>query len=197
MADGAIAAALRATGLCVCPGFLAPATRRALAGDLRAAQDAHGFHRAGTGQGAGHEVRDEVRTDDVCWLDRLTPTAAQAVLWAQLEALQLAFNRSLFLGLVAIDGHFAAYPAGGFYRRHLDRFRADDARTVSVIIYLNADWQPADGGALRIYGDDAYVDVAPRGGTLVCFLSGEREHEVLASAATRLSFAGWFTTRPR
>lgn len=50
----------------------------------------------------------------------------------------------------------------------------------------------ADGGRLRVYGGGSHVDVDPGGGTLVCFLSEEKEHEVLPSHAPRISFAGWF-----
>ncbi|MCE9579424.1 MAG: 2OG-Fe(II) oxygenase [Deltaproteobacteria bacterium] len=206
-----IAVVMGATGLCVCPGFLAAATVASLATDLEDIQRADGFARAGTGRGGGHEVRDRVRKDDVHWLDRAAPTAAQALLWIELDHLKQAFNRTLYLGLVELVGHYAAYPAGGFYQRHRDRFAidahddaspahaADDARIVSVILYLNRDWHTGDGGELRVYdADDApaagvgFVDVDPIGGTLVCFLSAEREHEVLISHCARQSFAGWF-----
>lgn len=204
MEAATIAGMLGATGLCVCPAFLAAATLARLATDLEQIHAADGFARAGTGRGAGHDVRDRVRRDDVHWLDRAAPTAAQLLLWIELDALQQAFNRTLYLGLSELRGHYAAYPAGGFYQRHRDRFAVDahdhaspdhaaaDARIVSIIIYLNRDWQAGDGGELRIYDADAYRDVDPVGGTLVCFLSAEREHEVLPSHRERQSFAGWF-----
>ena len=202
----AIAAALGTTGRCVCPDFLPAATVAALAADLEVIQRADGFHRAGTGRGDGHEVRD-LRRDGVHWLDRAAPTPAQALLWSELDRLKQAFNRTLFLGLSEIVGHYAVYPIGGFYGRHRDRFAAppgnvprvtlgaDSDRVVSVVIYLNRDWQAGDGGQLRIYDARAHTDVDPIGGTLVCFLSAESEHEVMVSHRARVSFAGWFTAR--
>lgn len=46
---------------------------------------------------------------------------------------------------------FCPVPTGAFYRRHLDRFRDDDRRMVSAVLYLNEDWQPQDGGQLRMF----------------------------------------------
>ena len=60
------------------------------------------------------------------------------------------------------------------------------------MLYLNRDWKPEDGGRLRIYGETSHTDIDPVGGTLVCFMSRESEHEVLESFAGRCSFTGWF-----
>lgn len=61
-----------------------------------------------------------------------------------------------------------------FYRRHLDRFRDDDRRAVSAVFYLNENWQPGDGGELRMFlADEVVRDVQPTAGTLVVFLSGD------------------------
>ena len=75
------------------------------------------------------------------------------------------------------------------------RFRDDDARVLSSVTYLNADWGDRDGGALRLYLPRGAHDIAPRGGSLVLFLSAEIEHEVLPATRERLSIAGWFRRR--
>jgi len=41
---------------------------------------------------------------------------------------------------------------------------------------------------------DAHLDIYPRDGRLVLFLSADFEHEVLPAARERLSVAGWFRT---
>lgn len=191
-----IAAQLGAGGLCVCSAFLTPALAQALKADLDGLYTAGGFVSAGTGQGAGRVLDSNVRRDEIHWLEVAGASPAQLQLWERVDALRQAFNRQLFLGITAFEGHYAAYPPEGFYKRHLDCFHNDDARVVSVIIYLNQDWQPAHGGHLRIHGGgehgSASVDVAPVGGTLVCFLSREKEHEVLVSHAARFSVVGWF-----
>jgi SM-20-related protein len=111
----------------------------------------------------------------------------------------LAINRELFLGLFDFEGHMAIYPPGSFYRKHLDQFQDVAQRKVSAILYLNDGWQAEDGGQLRIYleesADSDSIDVLPRGGTLVCFLSERFYHEVLPATRERLSVTGWFRVR--
>ena len=93
------------------------------------------------------------------------------------------------------EAHVAIYPPGTGYTRHADRFARDPRRALSTVLYLNEDWQPGDGGALRIHlGGGAWRDLEPRGGTLVIFAS-ELEHEVLPARRERLSLAGWFKRR--
>ncbi|MEG0248677.1 MAG: 2OG-Fe(II) oxygenase, partial [Pseudomonas sp.] len=91
---------------------------------------------------------------------------------------------------------FALYPPGAFYRKHLDRFRDDDRRAVSAVIYLNPDWSADDGGELRMsLRDGVEHDVRPIGGSLVVFLSADIPHEVLPARRDRLSVTGWFRRR--
>jgi SM-20-related protein len=102
----------------------------------------------------------------------------------------------LYLGLEDFESHFALYPPGAFYLKHLDRFRDDDRRMVSAVVYLNEGWLPEHGGQLRMYLDEGgEYDVVPVGGCLVVFLSGEVPHEVLPAMRERLSLTGWFRRR--
>jgi SM-20-related protein len=187
-----IVAQLESTGLCVVPGFLSREELLSLRGDLDTLWRAGGFARAGTGKGEGNDVRDLVRRDQTFWLERACANPVQEMLWDKLDSIQRTLNRSLYMGLVEFEGHYAVYPQGGFYKRHLDCFHQDDSRMVSLILYLNEDWNPSDGGQLRIYQGQSHTDVEPRSGTLVLFLSRDTEHEVLPSHAPRLSFTGWF-----
>jgi SM-20-related protein len=113
-----------------------------------------------------------------------------------MDTLRRSLNRRLLLGMDEFEAHYALYAAGTHYARHHDRFRDDDARVLSSVLYLNLAWHDADGGALRLYLDaavpDAHLDIYPRDGTLVLFLSGDFEHEVLPATRERLSVAGWF-----
>ena len=113
-----------------------------------------------------------------------------------MDSLREAMNRGLYLGLEDFESHFALYPPGAFYLKHVDRFRDDDRRMVSAVIYLNDDWLPEHGGQLRMYlAEDVEHDVVPIGGCLVVFLSGEVPHEVLPATRERLSLTGWFRRR--
>ena len=96
-----------------------------------------------------------------------------------------------------VEAHFAHYPPGARYVRHRDRFRDDDHRVVSLVVYLNADWDaPRNGGELRLYDTAGNAhDVAPLGGRAACFLSADIEHEVLPATRDRLSVAAWLRRR--
>jgi SM-20-related protein len=116
-----------------------------------------------------------------------------------LERLRRVMNESLLLGLFELEGHFAVYPPGAFYRRHLDRFSDDDARVLTCILYLNDGWVADDGGQLRIYLDTgeppSHLDVLPCGGTFVSFLSADFPHEVLPARRERMAITGWLRRR--
>jgi SM-20-related protein len=101
------------------------------------------------------------------------------------------------LGMESIEAHYALYPTGAGYLRHRDRFRNNDSRVLSLVCYLNPDWPADAGGALRLHLPDGAIDIAPRTGTVVMFLSDEIEHEVLPATQPRLSIAAWFLRSTR
>ena len=194
-----IAYELAEYGWSVCPGFLPPAQVAALATELQNRWDDGAFRAAGVGVGADLQVRPEVRRDRVHWLEDRAQTAAEQPYFAALEYLRQAINRQLYLGLFGFEGHMTIYPPGSFYRKHLDQFQGVAHRKVSAILYLNQDWQPEDGGQLRLYmdasGEGEYRDILPLGGTLVTFLSDRFHHEVLVTGRERMSVTGWFKIR--
>jgi len=195
----AIIAALADQGWCVTPEFLAPQLVGDLRQELEARWRAGEFRHAGVGRGAQLQVRPEVRTDRVKWLDPHACSPAQHRYLATLERLRLALNSTLFLGLFDFEAHLAIYPPGTYYHRHIDQFIGIGTRRVTCTLYLNEDWQAADGGQLRIYtdpDDPQYgEDILPLGGTLVTFLSARFLHEVLPARRSRMSITGWFRTR--
>ncbi|WP_255987977.1 2OG-Fe(II) oxygenase [Chitinolyticbacter albus] len=186
-----VADALAEHGLAVLPDFLGRDETERLAAVCRARRER--FARAGVGRADGHTVNAAIRGDDVLWLDDDDPAAASVL--ARLGALQDELNRSLYLGLARLECHLAAYPAGTFYKRHLDQHRGEDTRVVTIVLYLNPDWREEHGGQLRIYTEEGPHDVLPVGGTLVTFLSDRFEHEVLPATRERLSLTGWFRRR--
>ena len=175
--------------------FLPPELTRELAGQCVQARGQGRMKAAGTGSGRTPGVDSAIRGDSIAWLEAGQSAACDAYL-ALMEQLRQQLNHELFLGLDEYESHFALYAPGAFYRAHLDRFRDDDQRTVSVVIYLNADWLPEQGGALRLHPEGAaIVDIAPAAGRMVMFLSAEMLHEVLPTQRERLSLAGWFRRR--
>ncbi|MFJ9994061.1 2OG-Fe(II) oxygenase [Pseudomonas putida] len=175
--------------------FLPLELASALAAECRRRHAEGELNPAGVGRGAAQEVREAIRGDQIQWIDPGQAEACDRYL-ELMDSLRQAINQGLFLGLEDFECHFALYPPGAFYRRHLDRFRDDDRRMVSVVLYLNEHWQPEDGGQLRMFlADDVEHDVQPDAGSLVVFLSGEVPHEVLPANRERLSLTGWFRRR--
>ncbi|MEN8642196.1 2OG-Fe(II) oxygenase [Pseudomonas sichuanensis] len=175
--------------------FLPDGLSRELALECRRRYAEGELNPAGVGRGAAQEVREAIRGDQIQWIDPGESEACDHYLEA-MDNLRQAINQGLFLGLEDFECHFALYPPGAFYRRHLDRFRDDDRRTVSAVFYLNEGWQPDDGGQLRMFLDgDVEHDVQPIAGSLVVFLSGAIPHEVLPAGRERLSLTGWFRRR--
>jgi SM-20-related protein len=196
--EESIADELAVHGYAVTPNFLNLAEVDALIADLQQLQQSGEMRSAGVGKNA--EVTQSVRGDFIYWLEQASATPAQQMYLQRLEHLRQACNRTLYLGLFDYEGHFASYPPGAIYRKHLDQFQQDSLRTLTAILYLNRDWQTADGGQLRMYldGEDEsnYRDIQPTAGTLVTFLSARYWHEVLPATRERLSITGWFRIRP-
>lgn len=199
MSEGDIADALAARGFAVVPEFLAQNEVSALHSEALRLRAAGEFHAARVGRGSEMQRDAAIRGDEICWLDARAASEPERALFARLDALRIALNRSLYLGLHELEAHYACYAPGTSYARHLDRFRDDDARAISLVLYLNATWRDADGGALRLFASaearEAVLEVAPRGGTLVAFRSDTIAHEVLAARAERFSIAGWLRRR--
>jgi SM-20-related protein len=187
--------ALAGPGFGVDPGFVDGGLVRALAAEVARRDAAGEFRAAAVGAGANRAVRPQIRGDRICWL--LAPqSAAERGVLERLDALRVALNRELMLGVVDFECHYAIYAPGARYARHLDRSPKGAERVVSVVLYLNDDWQAADGGELVLAAEDREVVVAPRGGTLVAFMSQRLEHEVRTARRARLSLTGWFRRRP-
>ena len=151
---------------------------------------------AAVGRGFSQEIREGIRGDRIQWIEPGEALCCDAYM-GMMDSLREALNRGLFMGLEDFECHFALYPPGSVYLKHLDRFRDDDRRMVSAVLYLNdEDWQPEDGGHLRMYlAEGREHDVQPLGGSLVVFLSGEVPHEVMPAQRNRLSLTGWFRRR--
>jgi SM-20-related protein len=192
----AIVAGLATHGIAVVHEFL-PAEDVAALRDLGLAHSAAGtLSAARIGRDAARVERPDVRGDRIRWLDENAPAPAEVPFWTRLGELRVALNRELMLGLWSFEGHYALYPPGARYEKHRDRFRDDDARVVTCILYLNEGWAASDGGLLRIWqGDNVVREVLPEAATFVAFLAERFPHEVLPARRPRLALTGWFRRR--
>jgi len=180
----------------VVDNFVDEAFRKALLKEQTDLLNRGQFKKAAVGKGDQKQVRAEIRSDEVLWMDPTALSPLQAIFWEKIEELKKVLNRRCFLGLKSFEGHFARYPIGSFYKRHLDQFHAVPHRIVTIILYLNESWTEADGGQLRMYfpqeeGSERVEDVLPLGGRLVVFLSEEIPHEVMPTLKERISITGW------
>lgn len=187
-------------GWAVMPDYLLEADSLRLRAECGQASADGAFRRAGVGRGLKLEVREDIRRDEVLWLNPDSGSVEQDAYLAKLELLRLAMNARFFLGLFDFEGHFAIYPVGAFYKAHLDRHAGTNDRVITTILYLNEGWQPGDGGELKLWttaGDQAgvFVIIEPRMGTMVSFLAGDHWHEVLPTLKSRMSITGWFRQR--
>lgn len=149
------------------------------------------FKKAGIGKNQDLQINEAVRGDYIQWIDKHAAPSPALVYLERLNDLTQYINRTLFLSLKDYEVHMTIYPAGSFYKRHLDQFKKDDHRKLSIICYLNNDWTIDNGGQLRMYLDNETIDVLPTAGKLVCFRSDLIEHEVLPATRARLSLTGW------
>jgi SM-20-related protein len=186
---------LRTRDFVVRDEFLTPQQVRALIGCAETRRDRGDFAAARIGAGRALERRAEIRGDSICWLTEPL-YAPERELLRLLEELRLQLNRSVFLGLFESEWHYAWYPPGAGYARHIDQPQGREQRRLSLVLYLNEQWQSCDGGVLRIFADDGgYSDIEPLGGRVVAFLTARRAHAVMPTRRDRLSLTGWFRSR--
>jgi len=186
---------LLAEGFAVRDGFLTPAEVQSLIECAQRRRERGEFMAARIGGAEARLLRrEDVRGDSTCWLEEPLFDAERR-LHDLIEALRRDLNREAFLGLLDLEWHYACYPPGSGYARHVDQLRGRDTRRVSLIVYLNPGWQPDHGGELRVFDETGYRDIEPVAGRLVCFLSQDLEHAVVPTAVERLSITGWLRCR--
>lgn len=154
------------------------------------------FHEAQIGRGREKSRKSDIRGDSILWLDPETggPATLKFLKWS--ADLRHELNQRYFLGLRSEEFHFARYPPGTGYQKHVDQHRGTQARKISLALYLNPLWHPEDGGELCIYSPDddskELQRLTPQGGRGVLFRSDLIPHEVRPSRQIRWSLTGWF-----
>lgn len=204
-----ICQSLYETGWVVMEDILSPEFVQQLRADIQRLDQQQQFYKAGIGREKGLVLRDDIRSDRICWLEGDNPV--QQAFHSVLEQLMTAVNRRLFLGMDHFEAMYAIYEPGQFYKKHLDSFRGQRNRIMTLVFYLNPNWQSDNGGQFLLYpevgeqgqniaealklSDQPLAKVEPEAGTVAAFLSEEFPHEVVTSQATRYSIAVWFRMR--
>mmetsp|Transcript_2394 Transcript_2394/g.3632 ORF Transcript_2394/g.3632 Transcript_2394/m.3632 type:complete len:320 (+) Transcript_2394:86-1045(+) len=209
-------------GFVVIDNFLPEDLQNDLRQDVSYLRSKSKFNVAKIGQDSTNNLNQDIRVAETCFIgnDKLQdcPNAARDSLYGVLDQVRADLSQNPILdspnavtrGTPALDSNlsellFAFYPTGGFYRRHRDAIpgSASVLRSYSLLLYLNEGWTPEQAGQLRMHMDSGgdflpegedpnFIDVEPRGGTLVLFKSDMVPHEVLDTNAERLAVVGWY-----
>lgn len=158
------------------------------------------FKKSAIGNQDREQIVEEVRGDFILWLDEQNADQAEQLYFDRIKDFVHYLNRTCFLGIQDMEFHYALYPEGTFYKRHLDTFQNDSRRKLSMVCYLNEEcWQMDYGGELTIYqkegGNETELNIVPVQGRMVIFESQVLEHEVKPVRQPRLSITGWLKTR--
>ncbi|RSK41602.1 2OG-Fe(II) oxygenase [Mangrovimonas spongiae] len=172
----------------------------ALRHDLLAKQEDDAFKKAAIGNKVNESVVKTIRGDQIFWIDEAKANASEQLFFTKVNDLIAYLNKTCFMGILHKEFHYAIYPKGTFYKRHLDTFQNDDRRKLSIVCYLNdEDWTPENGGELVLYlnneGQEIPKVIYPFPGRMVIFESQLLEHEVKPVNTKRLSITGWLKTR--
>ena len=157
---------------------------------LRTHYERNVFHEARIGKNEYFQKEKSIRTDQVYWLHREQANQAEQSFFEKMNGFVSYLNNTCYAGIRDYEFHYAMYPPGSFYKRHVDRFKNDNSRLFSFVTYLTESWQVGDGGELVLYYKNQAIPVFPIPGKVIFFRS-ELEHEVLLSNSDRLSLTGW------
>ncbi len=186
-----IADGLAENGFAIIDDFLSPQEVQSILQQDEFKNGLLQFKKAGIGKFQDKQINEAIRGDYIQWVDRASAQPSIQAYLTKLNELISFVNQNLFLSLKDYEVHMTIYPPGSYYKRHLDQFKKDDHRRLSVICYLNENWKEEEGGQLRIFLPEKHIDVLPVAGRLVCFRSDQLEHEVLPATRPRLSLTGW------
>lgn len=164
---------------------------------LLAKYEADKFKKSAIGNRVNEEIDKTVRGDFILWMDEKNANETENIFFNKINELVGYLNKTCFLGILYKEFHYAVYPKGTFYKRHLDTFQNDDRRKLSIVCYLNENnWLVENGGELTIYTENNELDILPLPGRVVIFESQILEHEVkVVKESERLSITGWLKTR--
>ncbi|NYT45378.1 2OG-Fe(II) oxygenase [Alcaligenaceae bacterium] len=196
--DDTLIDTLAQRGWVVSDELISPELHHGLLSSCRQHWDAGDFKPAAVGKGKALARHPRIRNDSIYWIEaeQAQGPVRQFLDWT--ETLRGQLNRELFAGLKSTEFHFARYPQGGAYKKHLDQHKGQAHRSISLVLYLNQTWTDDDGGQLCLYATDdntrELARVLPQAGRLVLFRSDLVPHAVLPCSQTRWSLSGWFRT---
>jgi len=150
------------------------------------------LNQAGIGLNDSFQSDKLYRNDKTRWLESTSENQFEIDFFKLMDSFVLFLNQTCYTGITNYEFHYTVYESGCFYKRHFDKFAANDSRVFSIIIYLNENWLEGDGGELMIYNKEKDNEIIkPQNGRMVFFDSAKLEHEVLETNVPRYSITGW------
>ncbi|WP_312356447.1 2OG-Fe(II) oxygenase [Empedobacter sp.] len=159
------------------------------------------FHQAAVGSSVNEQIIKSIRGDKIRWIDEENKTETEEIFFSKINDFIDYLNLTCYMGIEESEFHYAIYPEGTFYQKHVDAFKNDDRRTLSIVLYLNdEEWKDEFGGQLTLYLEDdnkaeKELDILPLAGRLAVFDSKSIPHEVKIVNRPRYSITGWLKTR--
>ncbi|MBQ0148178.1 MAG: 2OG-Fe(II) oxygenase [Flavobacteriaceae bacterium] len=159
------------------------------------------FHAAAIGNAHNEKIIQSIRGDKIRWIDENNKYEVEEIFFQKVNDFIQYLNRTCYMGIEESEFHYALYPEGTFYQRHIDAFKNDDRRTLSMVFYLNdEDWKEEYGGQLSLFlpqtnGTEKEINILPVAGRLAIFDSKTIPHEVKPVQKPRYSITGWLKTR--
>ena len=155
------------TSVAVVDGFLGTAACRAMRAEAEALRS-RGWLEVAPSSG---DVRSTQQLDEDVTPEMSAFAGAVAREVASALSLPLAEGEDAYSTKLAV-----AESNGAAYQRHIDTdFSGTDPRKVTLIYYLNPDWDESQGGSLRAFsdndGDQPLTEIEPRGDRVVAFWS--------------------------
>ncbi|NBC57402.1 MAG: oxidoreductase, partial [Bacteroidetes bacterium] len=116
--------------------------------------------KAAIGKHFDEHIKTEIRGDYIQWINESSDITVVQQFFQVINHFVDYLNRTCFMGILHKEFHYAVYPKGRFYKRHLDTFDNDQRRKLSMVLYLNKIWTPKNGGDLVIYAQDHHREKA-------------------------------------
>jgi SM-20-related protein len=157
-------------GYTVIQNFLPDDLQSSLRQDVSRLRQKGMFKVAKIGQDSTNTLNEDIRVAETCFIgaNKLQDVSSdsRSRLYTLLGQVRddlsgnaiLNTDNAVTKGTPPLDGNldellYVYYPQGGFYRRHLDSVgqSASVLRCYSLLLYLNEDWKPINGGQLRLY----------------------------------------------
>lgn len=176
-----------------CNDFIIPSTVIGLSHNIIALSQLGKMNSSGIGNKTDFQKDKSIRGDKINWIDEFSTDQFESIYLKKVNRFILHLNNTCFTAIKSYESHYATFEKKDFYKRHIDQFKNEKGRKFSIVLYLNQDWLPSDGGLLSLYPyGGVQQDISPLGGRIVFFRSDKMEHEVHPSfTRERNSIAGW------